>query len=207
MDASLNARNLRVIELSRPKKVTRLVKLASVAVMAIGLVGCSSVRDSFDTRQNEGPCPIVASLYDAARKVQIDGPEKYGNVGFTGEIQGVQGFCRYVEGDPITMELDIDFAFGKGPKAVGDTHNYQYFVSVTRRGRAVIEQQSFPLNVTFPKGSDRVTAKEKIENIVIPRADSSISGSNFEILIGFELTEDELKFNRDGKRFRVNAGE
>ena len=32
------------------------------------------------------------------------------------------------------------------------------------------------------------------------------SGENFEILVGFELTPEQLQFNRDGRRFRIDAG-
>ncbi len=182
-------------------------KLAGMALIAFGIAGCSSVKDSLDSRPNEGPCPVAASLYDASRKVQVNGNEVFSNVGFTGEIVGVSSFCRYIGDDPIEMSVEIDFAFGRGPAAEGISHNYNYFVSVTRRGQAVIEQRTFPLNVTFSKGAERLTATEKIERIVIPRADSSISGSNFEVLVGFELSESELEFNRAGKRFRVNAGQ
>ena len=33
-----------------------------------------------------------------------------------------------------------------------------------------------------------------------------MSGSNFEILVGFDVTPEMADFNRLGKRFRVNAG-
>ncbi|ACT58741.1 hypothetical protein [Hirschia baltica] len=188
-------------------KVASFVKAAGFSLIALGISGCSSVQNTLDSRPNEGPCPVVASLYDASRKVQINGNETFENVGFTGEIVGVRSFCRYVGDDPIKMEVSIDFAMGRGPNAQGDTHNYDYFVSVTRRGRAVIEKETFPLQVTFPKGADRVTVSDTVENIVIPRADSSISGSNFEVFVGFVLNEEELEFNRAGKRFRVNAGQ
>ena len=50
-----------------------------------------------------------------------------------------------------------------------------------------------------------MTRTEQIENIVIPRANPEISGENFEILVGFELTPEQLQFNRDGRRFRIDA--
>ena len=33
------------------------------------------------------------------------------------------------------------------------------------------------------------------------------SGSNFEVLIGFEVTPQMAAFNREGKRFRLNVGQ
>jgi hypothetical protein len=183
------------------------LKWGSIITMALVASGCSSVRDNFDTRKNVGPCPITASLYDASRKVQIEGDVSYPNVGFTGEEIGVSGFCRYVDADPIEMELDIEFALGRGPAADGLTHDYSYFVAVTRRNQAVIEKEVFPLSVTFPEGEDRVIVNEKIDKIVIPRANETISGVNFEIFVGFDLTDKELEYNRSGQRFRVNAGQ
>jgi hypothetical protein len=41
---------------------------------------------------------------------------------------------------------------------------------------------------------------------VIPRASIDTSGSNFEVLIGFDVTPEMAEFNRSGSRFRVNAG-
>ena len=41
--------------------------------------------------------------------------------------------------------------------------------------------------------------------LVIPRADDSISGVNFEVIVGFELTPQQLEFNRSGNRFRLDA--
>ena len=68
------------------------------------------------------------------------------------------------------MEIEIDFAFGKGPKAEGDTHTYPYFVSVTRRDRSVLAKDVSTIEVTFPKGADIVRRTEKVDGIVIPRA-------------------------------------
>jgi len=49
--------------------------------------------------------------------------------------------------------------------------------------------------------------RERINKIVIPRAAEGTSGENFEIIVGFELTEAQRNFNAEGKRFRVSAGQ
>jgi hypothetical protein len=77
---------------------------------------------------------------------------------------------------------------------------------VTRRGRAPIEKAYFDVDVRWSRDEAVVTRTERIEEIVIPRANSEISGENFEILVGFELTPEQLQFNRDGRRFRIDAG-
>ena len=122
-------------------------------------------------------------------------------------MQGVRGLCRYVDADPIRMNMEIEMAFGRGPAATTDHQTYRYWVAVTRRGRAPIEKVYFDVDVRFPRGEQVVTQRERIDQIVIPRANEEISGENFEILVGFELTPEQLQFNRDGRRFRIDAGE
>lgn len=161
-----------------------------------------------DQRPNVGPCPLMGVLYDNSRLVQFAQPnaQRYTNIAFTGEMDGVQGLCRYVEADPITMNMDITMQFGRGPAAAGaERKTYRYWVAVTRRGRAPIAKQYFDVDVRFPRGQDVVSHTEHISRIVIPRANAEISGENFEILVGFELTPDQLQFNRDGHRFRIDA--
>ncbi|MGD9967124.1 MAG: hypothetical protein AB7T59_11425 [Hyphomonadaceae bacterium] len=162
-----------------------------------------------DPRPNAGPCPLMGVLYDNARIVDFAeaNSQRYANIEFTGEMQGVNGLCRYVGADPIAMSIEIDMAFGRGPAATSDRQTYRYWVAVARRGRAPIEKAYFDVDVRFPRGEAVVTRREEIGRIVIPRANEEVSGENFEILVGFELTPEQLQFNRDGRRFRIDAGD
>ena len=156
--------------------------------------------------QNVGPCPLMGVLYDAARIVEVEGEERFSNVGYTGEITGVSGLCRYRNEEPITMELKIQMAVGKGPKATASSHTYKYWVAVARRDVAPISKQYFAVDVNFGN-SARAGLLQEVRKITITRATKDTSGVNFEILVGFELTPAQLAFNRDGKRFRVNAAQ
>lgn len=160
-----------------------------------------------DDRPNVGPCPLMGVLYDNSRQVSFANADnqRYANIAFTGEVQGVRGLCRYVDSDPITMALEVDMAFGRGPAATAERQTYRYWVAVTRRGRAPIEKAYFDVDVRWRRGEAVVTRTEQIERIVIPRANAEVSGENFEILVGFELTPEQLQFNRDGRRFRIDA--
>jgi len=162
-----------------------------------------------DDRPNAGPCPLMGVLAESSRLVQFQEPgqERYANIAFTGEVQGVRGLCRYIDADPITLAMQVDFAFGRGPAATAETKTYRYWVAVARRGRAPIEKSYFDVEVSFRDGQQVVTRTEEIERITIPRATAETSGENFEILVGLDLTPEQLQFNRDGKRFRVNAAE
>jgi hypothetical protein len=149
----------------------------------------------------------VKVLYDAGRYIEMkDNKETISAVGYTGEIQGLSSGCSYKSDEPIKVRMEVLFALGKGAQAAGNQHTYRYWVAVTDRNNAVINKEYFNLPVTFPAGQDRTMVTDKIEGIVIPRIKPTVSGSNFEVLIGFDVTPDMVAFNRLGKRFRPNAG-
>lgn len=157
---------------------------------------------------NAGPCPAMGVLYDASRVIEFDGTdERFASIAWTGEMRGVRGLCRYVGEEPIVMNLKLNLAFGRGPMAQGNKHTYRYWVAVTRKDRLPLSKQYFEIPVTFSGGADREALDLELERIVIPRANENVAGGNFEILVGFDLTEPQLAFNRAGKRFRVNAGQ
>jgi len=213
----------------------RVAALVLVAALGLGLSACGSSRGrtvelpggvlpeeeqqsapkpnwfdrmmGHDVRPNVGPCPLMGVLYDTARVVQFAQPnvQRYSNITYTGEMDGVSGLCRYVEANPITMSLDINMEFGRGPAATSDRQRYRYWVAVTRRGRAPLAKQYFDVDVRFPRGQNVLTHSEHIDRITIPRANADISGENFEILVGFDLTPEQLQFNRDGRRFTIDA--
>lgn len=156
-------------------------------------------------RANAGPCPYVKVLYDAARYVELaDDRATIANVGYTGEIEGVSADCEYRESDPIRLDMQILFDLGRGAQATGDRKTYRYWVAVTERNSAVLAKEYFDLPVDFQ--GQRETSVREERTIVIPRADVSTSGSNFEVLVGFDVTPQMAEFNRSGSRFRVNAG-
>lgn len=156
-------------------------------------------------RVNAGPCPFVKVLYDAARYVELaDNRAATANVGFTGEIEGVTAGCSYRDDDPITVQMDVLFNLGRGPQASGDQRTYRYWIALTERNSAVLAKEYFDLPVDFDGGRMASVTEEK--TIVIPRKGPEVSGSNFEILVGFEVTNEMAEFNRTGSRFRVNAG-
>ena len=157
--------------------------------------------------RNAGPCPFVKVLYDAGRYVEFkNGKEASADVGYSGEIQGISAGCAYKDDQPITVAMEILFELGKGPLAEGSSKTYRYWVAVTKRNQAVIEKKYFDLPVKFEGGQDRLYVTEQIGEITIPRASVTTSGSNFEVLVGFDVTPQMAEFNREGKRFRLNAG-
>ncbi len=185
---------------------------AAAGFAVLGLSACGTVSNPLAGPQpNPGPCPNALSLYDAHRLVEFPGGEDvvFANVGYTGEILDVVSFCTYTDerATPIDMDLAVQMAFGRGPAAEGRTHTYRYFVAVTRLDRAVIDKFEYEIPVRFEPGEDRVEVTEEITGLKIPRVNEGTSGANFEVIVGFVLTDEQIDFNRQGLRFRIDAGQ
>ncbi|HTN41485.1 MAG TPA: Tat pathway signal sequence domain protein [Asticcacaulis sp.] len=151
----------------------------------------------------EGPCPYVKVLYDAARYHQFKNDvQTTAAAMWTGEINGIQSECAYTGTDPIQVGMDVSFSLGRGPQAEGQTNVYHYWIAVTERDKTVLAKQEFELPVTFAEGQQKVDVNTRLEGIYIPRKDITVSGSNFEVLIGFDVTPQMAEFNREGKHFR-----
>ena len=152
-----------------------------------------------------GPCPFVKVLYDAARYVELTGDRvTMANVGFTGEIEGLVSDCAYQSDQPITVHTRVQFNLGRGPQAQGDGRTYRYWIAVTERNRAVLAKEYFDLPVNFDGATTATVTQDQI--VVIPRAEATTSGDHFEVLVGFDVTPAMAEFNRNGNRFRANAG-
>jgi hypothetical protein len=156
---------------------------------------------------NAGPCPFVKVLYDAARYVEFkDNKEASSDVAYSGEIEGISAACAYKGDDPITIDMIVTFSLGKGPMATGSGKDYTYWVAVTNRNKDVLAKEYFTFHANFPTGKNTLVMTDRLSGVSIPRADNKVSGSNFEVLVGFDVTPQMAEFNRDGKRFRVDAG-
>lgn len=158
-------------------------------------------------KKNAGPCPFVKVLYDAARYEEFkDNQQASAAVAYTGEIQSLSADCTYKGAEPIHNKIAVRFELGRGPQGVSARKTFRYWVAVTHRNREVLAKEYFDLPVDFPAGQDRIGVVDKINDIVIPRANAGVSGENFEILVGFDVTPEMVDFNHEGKRFRLNAG-
>ena len=146
-------------------------------------------------------------LYDAGRTIEFKNAQvSADHVGFTGEFEGLSSGCRYQGSEPIKVGMELLFGFGRGPAAEGATKTYRYWVAVTDRNQEILAKQYFDVTAKFAPGQDRVLITDHVNGVLIPRADANVSGSNFEVLVGFDIAPDMVDFNRLGKRFRVNAG-
>ena len=168
------------------------------ATSAVG--ACSSSKGA--KARNPAPCPNVLVLNEAARSIEFNGDAALENIAYTGEILDVSFTCRYFDDEPISGSVDIEFAFGQGPKGQIGPKDYKYFVAVTRSDLEVIAKKEFYTRAEFKDGRSVVRVSEEIDKLVIPRKSDKTSGTNFEIVVGFALSREQAIFNRSGKSLK-----
>lgn len=174
--------------------------LAVALFAALALGGCGSTKEA--KLANPAPCPNIIVLSDAARLVDFAGEERIEDVAWSAEIENVSLACRYVADKPIDASIKVSMAFGKGPKADGREHNFAYWVAVTRTDREVITKQEYLAPVKFGDDESVRRVEHEIEKIVIPRKNDSISGTNFEVVVGLVVTPQQAIYNRSGKSLK-----
>lgn len=98
----------------------------------------------------------------------------------------------------IIVDLDINLEGRLGPKAQNwNTENpsfaYPYFIAITSPDGGIMAKEVFGVTVTYDKGQDHVIRQEHLRQIIPIQSDMA---SGQELLMGFQLTEAELAYNR-----------
>ncbi|MCQ8186380.1 hypothetical protein [Parvularcula maris] len=181
------------------------MRAAALTILALlSVAACASTERQRAARlANPAPCPNIFVLDLASRFVEFGGEDpSLEAVKFSGEIDDVQTSCRYYADVPIRADVDLALSVGRADASAAETINIPFFVAVMRTNRDVIEKEVFEVPVTFRAGERVVSLERSIDEIVIPRRGENTSGTNFEISIGFQLTEAQYRFNRSGKSLK-----
>lgn len=178
--------------------------LASVvaAVAALALAGCSSIGGMFGSSTHAGgttqfPCPAVGVLQGADHITLVRGAgTDLADVMAKAEFGRVVSKCEYNTSDS-TIKVDIAYEgiAELGPAATSRSLVLDTFVAVTRRFNAFDNKKIYQVPVTFEPGQNRVRFVQNIDGTVIPYGGDA-DGRIYQILIGFQLTQQQLDYNR-----------
>jgi hypothetical protein len=165
--------------------------LLSLAATAAVLGGCGASGDQFPP-----PCPAAAILGDAADLTRYRGAgQDLTDMVLSGRITGLSGSCkRTSQGAVVLTTVKVTLELTRGPAAPGRTVNAAYFVALTR-GETILAKQVFPLSAEFAPNAERVRLTGDEVEVPVPNRGSE-GAAAYRILVGFELTPQELATNR-----------
>ena len=140
-------------------------------------------------------CPQVAILSDGAdlTAFRAQGADLTDMV-VDGRITGVSGKCALDDLTHLRTTISVNMDVARGPAARTRQADVTYFVSVSR-GDAILDKRDYTLAVDFPRNSDRLRLTGDQVDLVLP-VDDKLTGAAYSVLVGFQLTPDQLAFNR-----------
>ena len=74
---------------------------------------------------------------------------------------------------------------------------FQYFVSVVNDDGHILEKKIFPYSVKFNKNRPWAKDQDSPVELSIPLR-AGKTGQDFKVYVGFQLSQEELEFNRSG---------
>lgn len=168
----------------------RLVLAALPALMV--LAGCSS-------DEPPKPCPPVGTPapLDVFTQFAPGGGEDLTQVQFSGRVGRVQMACEYDE-TGVDVELAIQLIVERGPADRSRNADLQYFVAVEDGPGNITAKQIFDVAMPFAGNSTRVGRLEEI-SLRIP-APAGHGFAQTRVLVGLQLTQEQLDYNRRLKR-------
>lgn len=168
------------------------------------LAGCGS-GGWFSKKSDEPPqpCPRVGILGDAQKSVQFraGAGRDLTDVAFEVELLDFNGGCKFAEKNSVvTVTFTLQVAGTRGP-AAGDARELSvpYFVAVVDKQQNILSRDGFTARLPMPPGRRRVAVGEELEQrIPLPAGRTT---RDVEVLIGLQLDNEQLEFNRKQRGF------
>jgi len=190
----------------RPNPRRYTAPVARPAVLAVVLMGflvsaCGLV-DELTQSDIPPPCPTVSILGNAERVTQFSPGPGRDLIDITAEakIHDFQARCIYDVDDEtgigqVHVELSVGISAARGAANTNGSAEIPYFVSVTGHDKAVMSKNIFTITALFEGNRYRVSAYDEPVVLSIP-IKAPQTGLDFLIYIGFQLTPEQLEYNR-----------
>ena len=141
-----------------------------------------------------GPCPRAVVADQAGHLTRFVGAEKDpAHVQFEAQIGDLVGDCGY-DGSTIDVDMKVQILGSRGAADKTGKATFNYFVAIARRDKTVLAREAFDATIEFPGNQTQNGIIDEITQ-TIP-LQTGQDGNDFVIIVGFEMTPDELNYNR-----------
>ncbi|MEE2689294.1 MAG: hypothetical protein VX430_07710 [Pseudomonadota bacterium] len=183
------------------KRLDRAIKSTAIfIILALLASACAKNSKLFGGGELSGlACPQVAVLEGPGELTRfVDGKTgKIADVLFQARVEIIGSTCTY-EGNSVVVTADTKLRVIRGPAETKREVKLTIFVSVIDEKRTVILWEAMPIVVKF-QGPNR---NFEFENPVSVQIDlkKGVDLASYSIYGGFEMTSQELEFNRRRQR-------
>lgn len=165
------------------------IKAGGGAVLALLAAGCSSSPGV--------PCPRVAIVPDlgAIAKFGAGPGREVQDIDYGARMLAASVSCaenKKKGGLEVTTKLGVSAVRAKPDIRKGQV---TYFIAIVDRREAILAKRDFVIDLLFPPSQIRVEITEEHDEFIPLPKDRS--GGDYGILFGFQLTPEELQYNRE----------
>ncbi|HST75022.1 MAG TPA: hypothetical protein VLJ20_06600 [Acetobacteraceae bacterium] len=183
---------------SSPSSARRIARLLPTAALLAALAGCGAPL----TSTFPPDCPRAGVLADAADLTRYrSAGQEAGASGhdltdmvLDGQITGVSGDCTRASRRELDVTVAVSMRLTRGPAARGPVDDVPFFVAVTENGK-VLDKQIYHVAPGFSANADTVRLTSDAVSLNLPISTDK-PGSAYDLVVGFQLTPDEVALNR-----------
>ncbi|MBI1243569.1 MAG: hypothetical protein GC202_01060 [Alphaproteobacteria bacterium] len=172
----------------------RLLPALAVAAAIAGLSACSSKEPV------TAECPRGGIVPDANTLVRFrDGPGRdITDVLLQAQVVDMRITCEYAKGrnarPAVTLDLQIAFAAERGPAERTRKASAPYFVAIVDPDHNIVAKETFSADFEWTDNRPRTGRVDQWEPFIPLK--NNFDGPSYQILVGFQLSEDQLAWNR-----------
>lgn len=181
-----------------PASGRRLPRVLIAVAALVGLAGCSAFGDKIQPQI----CPRISVIEDAKTVTKFrPGPGRdLTDIVIEGEITALSLECSQTgDGKAGTGRIDVVVILVlEAERGAADRERrgaVEYFIGIADRERNILRRQLFTAPVTFTGNVTRVQVTDEPVDLKIPLK-AGQSAADYEIMVGFQLSRDELEYNR-----------
>jgi predicted small secreted protein len=147
-----------------------------------------------------GACPHIeiveelASLHDFTNQTNAQEHDLISSA----QMRESSNNCFY-ENKSVTIDLELAFdgalgQHGRLKDSDKPSLSYPFFVAITDGSGTILAKEIFSVSLVYDPGQNTQTAIEKLRQIIpVP---SKQKGASYKVLAGFQLSQDQLAYNR-----------
>jgi hypothetical protein len=107
-------------------------------------------------------------------------------------MSDIQSKCVYGS-QSVTVDIKLSFEGTAGANGPAGTASYPFFVAVTGPGGNILAKEVFAASMDYSRGPNQTYFESMRQIIPVP---SKTAGEQFKVLAGFQLSDDQLAYNR-----------
>ncbi len=95
----------------------------------------------------------------------------------------------------VIVQLAVGFTASRGPANVEGRYTLPYFVTIMDKNKNILNKENFDIKSVFEGNRYKVSGLDDPITLTIPIV-TPLTGQDFIIYIGFQLTPEQLKYNQ-----------